>query len=179
MFLAWSLVFGAWSWELKGALSRVKNVNSFIARMRFALATRTTLRNKLIYMYVKCGSSDDARKVFDHMKERDSVSWNTIIAACRRHAYPHEAVILFHHMQQTGFQPDQFTFASVLPACADMGYLELGMHIHQSIKDGGFLANIVVATALVDMYAECGRLNEARELFEKIPQRKMWSRVMA
>ncbi|XP_057873031.2 pentatricopeptide repeat-containing protein At3g24000, mitochondrial-like [Cryptomeria japonica] len=160
---------------LKNALSQGKKIHCFIAHRRFAFATRITFHNKLIYMYVKCESLADARKVFDHMKERDCLSWNTIIAAYRRYGYPHEAVALFRRMQQTGLQPDQFTFASVLPACAKMGALEQGIDIHKSIMDRGILLDIVVATALVDMYAKCGSIDRARELFDKMPQRNAYS----
>ncbi|XP_059069664.1 pentatricopeptide repeat-containing protein At1g11290, chloroplastic-like isoform X1 [Cryptomeria japonica] len=165
---------------VKNALSQEKKVHSFIAHRRFAFATRLTFRNKLIYLYGKCGSLVDARKIFDRMRERDSVSWNTIIAAYRRHGYPQEAITLFHHMQQTGFQPDQVTFASVLPACAKMGALEQGMDIHQSIKDRGILSD-VVATALLDMYAKCGSIDKARELFDGLPQRNVvsWTAMIA
>ncbi|XP_059069395.1 pentatricopeptide repeat-containing protein At3g24000, mitochondrial-like [Cryptomeria japonica] len=159
----------------------VKNVHSFIAHRRFAFSTRTTFHNKLMYMYVKCGSLVDTRKVFNHMNERDGVSWNTIIAAYRRHGYPQEAVTLFYHMQQTGLQPDQFTFASVLPACAKIGALEQGMGIHQNIMEGGLLSNIIVGNALIDMYAKCGIIDKARELFDRMSQRDVisWTAMVA
>ncbi|XP_057837778.2 pentatricopeptide repeat-containing protein At1g11290, chloroplastic [Cryptomeria japonica] len=160
---------------LKNALSQAKKVHSFIAHRRFAFATLTTFHNKLIYMYVKCRSLQDARKVFDHIKERDCISWNTIIAAYGRHGSPHEAVKLFHQMQRTGMQPDQFTFASVLPACAKIGSLEQGMVIHQSIENRGILSDVVVASALVDMYAKCGSIDRARELFDRMPHRNVFS----
>ncbi|XP_057872340.2 pentatricopeptide repeat-containing protein DOT4, chloroplastic-like [Cryptomeria japonica] len=166
----------------KNAHSQRKNVHSFIAPGRFAFGTDTTFQSKLINMYVKCGSLLDARKVFDHMKERDNVSsWNTIIAAYRRYGFPHEAVTLFHQMQRTGLQPNQFTFASVLPACAKMGALEQGMNIHQSIMEGGFLSDVIVASALVDMYAKCGSIDKARELFDRMPQRDVisWTAMIA
>ncbi|XP_057821304.2 pentatricopeptide repeat-containing protein At3g12770-like isoform X2 [Cryptomeria japonica] len=149
--------------------------------MRFAFSTRTSFQNKLINMYDKCGSLVDARKVFDHMKGGDGFSWNTIISAYRRHGFPHEAVTLFHQMQRTGLQPDQFTFASVLPACAKVGDLEQGMDIHQSIKDRGFSSDVVVATALVDMYVKCGSMHMARELFDKMLQRDTvsWNAMIA
>ncbi|XP_057854815.2 pentatricopeptide repeat-containing protein At2g13600 [Cryptomeria japonica] len=161
--------------RLKNTTSQGGKVQSFIAHRTFAFATRTTFHNKLICMYVQCGSLFDARKVFDNMREPDSVSWNTIIAAYRRHGYPQEAVTLFHQMQRTGFQPDQFIFASVLPACAKMGALEQGMDIHQRITEGGFLSDITVGNALVDMYAKCGRVDKARELFDRMPQRDIIS----
>ncbi|XP_059067304.1 pentatricopeptide repeat-containing protein At1g15510, chloroplastic-like isoform X2 [Cryptomeria japonica] len=160
---------------LKNTLSQGKKVHSFIAHRRFAFATCTFFQNRLICMYAKRGSLVDARKAFDHMKERDRVSWNTIISAYGRHGYPDEAVRLFHQMQRTGFQPDQFTFASILPACGKMGALEQGMNIHESIKDRGLLSDVVVASALVDMYAKCGSIDKARELFERMPHRDVVS----
>ncbi|XP_057832149.2 pentatricopeptide repeat-containing protein At3g24000, mitochondrial-like [Cryptomeria japonica] len=165
----------------KNTLSQGKNVHSFIAHRRYAFTTGTTFHNKLIYMYANCGSLLHARKVFDHMNERDIVSWNTLIAAYRRLGYPQEAVTLFHQMQRTGFQPDQFTYASVLPACAKMGALEQGMDIHQSAKDRGILSDVVVASALVDMYAKCGNIDKASELFGKMPQRNVvsWTAMIA
>ncbi|XP_057816394.2 putative pentatricopeptide repeat-containing protein At3g13770, mitochondrial [Cryptomeria japonica] len=166
---------------LKNALSHGKNVHSFIAQRRFAFATCTSFQNKLINMYVQCGSLLDSRKLFDHLKERDVISWNTIIAGYRRHGYPQVAVTLFHQMQRTFLQPDQFTFASVIPACAKMGTLEQGMDIYQSIKDRGISLNVVVATALVDMLAKCGSIDKARELFDRIPQRDVisWNAMIA
>ncbi|XP_057833052.2 pentatricopeptide repeat-containing protein At3g12770 [Cryptomeria japonica] len=160
---------------LKNTFSKGKKVHSFIAHRIFAFATCTTFQNKLISMYVKCGSLGDARKVFDQMKKRNRVSWNTVITAYRRHGYPHEAVTLFYQMQQTGLQPDRFTFASVLPACAKMGNFEQGMDIHQSIKDREILSDVVVATALADMYAKCGNIDRARELFDSIPKKDVFS----
>ncbi|XP_057830827.2 pentatricopeptide repeat-containing protein At2g03880, mitochondrial-like [Cryptomeria japonica] len=160
---------------LKNALSQGKILHSFIAYRRFSFASCTTFHNNLINLYVKCGRLVDATKVFDQMKERNTVSWNTIIAAYQRSGYPHEAVTLFHQMQRTGFRPDQFTFSSVLPACARMGALDQGMDIHQNIKDRGILLNVVVATALVDMYAKCGSMHKAREVFDKMPRRDVFS----
>ncbi|XP_057826943.1 pentatricopeptide repeat-containing protein At4g21065 [Cryptomeria japonica] len=144
-------------------------VHSFIVLRRFAFAKCTSFQSKLINLYAKCGSLVYSRKVFDHMEERDNVSWNTIIAAYRRHGYPHEAVKLFHQMQRTRLQPNQFTSASVLPACAKIGALEEAMAIHQSIRDRGILSNVIVATSLADMFVKCGNINEARELFDRMP----------
>ncbi|XP_059069451.1 pentatricopeptide repeat-containing protein At4g21065-like [Cryptomeria japonica] len=166
---------------LKNALLQGQKVHSFIAHRRFVFVIRTTFHTKLIYMYVKCGSLVGARKVFDGMKERDIVSWNTIIAAYRSHGYPRESVTLFHQMQQTGLQPDRFTFASVLPACAKMGALEQGIDIHKSVENRGISSDVLVATALVDMYAKCGSIDKACELFDRMPRRNeiSWNAMIA
>ncbi|KAH9297552.1 hypothetical protein KI387_029234 [Taxus chinensis] len=162
------------------ALSQGKQIHSLIIHRGFAFATRTFFQNKLIDMYVKCGSLVNARRVFDEMTERDGFSWNVIIAAYRKHGFPHEALTLFNQMNRTGVQPDQFTFASILPACAILGALEQGMYIHRSIIESGILSNVVVASALIDMYTKCGSVQKARELFDKMPQRNVisWNVMM-
>ncbi|XP_057848257.2 pentatricopeptide repeat-containing protein At3g16610 isoform X3 [Cryptomeria japonica] len=165
----------------KKFLSEGKQIHSHINEREFEFATHNFLQNTLIRMYDNCGSLVDARKVFDQMTEHDIFSWNIIIAAYRRHGDPHETLRVFQRMQPTGFQPDQFTFASILPACAKMNSLEQGMIIHQRIIDSGFLSDDVVGNALVDMYAKCGSIQKARELFEKMPQKNVvsWNAMIA
>ncbi|KAH9310530.1 hypothetical protein KI387_025565 [Taxus chinensis] len=159
----------------KKTLSEGNQIHSLISHGKFAFATSTFSQNNLIDMYVKCGSLVDARKVFDDMKERDGFSWNAMIAAYRRHGYPYEALTLFHQMQRTVIQPDQFTFASILPACAKIRALKQGMDIHQSIIERGLLSDVVVANALLDMYAKCGTIHKARELFDIMPEKNLVS----
>ena len=73
-----------------------------------------------------------------------------------------------HQMQQTEIQPNQFTFANVLSACASSAYLEQGMKIREEIIRQGFPSNVFVMTALIGMYAQCGSLEKVRELFDKM-----------
>ncbi|XP_057862797.2 putative pentatricopeptide repeat-containing protein At3g23330 [Cryptomeria japonica] len=152
----------------KNALSQGKQIHSIITDRGFEFSRCRFFQNNLVNMYEKCGTLMDARKVFDEMAEQDVSSWNTIIAAYRRHGYPHEALILFSQMQQTDIQPDHFTFAAILPACAKIGALEQGMGIHDTIIERGYLPDVVVANALIDMYAKCGSLDKACEVFDKL-----------
>ncbi|XP_057860967.1 putative pentatricopeptide repeat-containing protein At1g68930 [Cryptomeria japonica] len=165
----------------KNAHSGGRLIHSFIIDRGFNFGRGVFFQKKIISMYVKCGSLVDVRKVFDEMTERDCFSWNVIIAAYRRHGFCHEALILYLEMQQTGVQPDQFTFASILPACAKMRALEQGMNIHQSIVESGLLYDVVVVSALIDMYAKCGSIQKAEELFKKMPQRNVvsWTAMIA
>ncbi|XP_057826485.2 pentatricopeptide repeat-containing protein At1g09410, mitochondrial-like [Cryptomeria japonica] len=157
------------------------STHSLITHGSFSFGTGTFPQNKLIDMYVKCGSLVNARKVFDEMTQRDGFSWNILILAYRRHGYPHEALILFHDMQQTSVQPNQFTFASILPACAKIGDLKQGMVVHQSIMENGFMSDVLAVSALIDMYSKCGSIRKARELFDKMPQRNVvsWNSMIA
>ncbi|XP_059066134.1 pentatricopeptide repeat-containing protein At1g31430-like [Cryptomeria japonica] len=158
----------------KKALLQSKQIHSHTTHKGFEFAAAIFFQNKLISMYAKCSNLVESRRVFDDMTERDSISWNVLITAYRRHGFPREALKLFHQMQRTGIQSDQYTFSSILPACAKTRSLEKGVEIHRSIMERDFLSD-VVANALVDMYAKCGSIRKARELFDKIPQRDVFS----
>ncbi|KAH9288065.1 hypothetical protein KI387_032182, partial [Taxus chinensis] len=109
------------------------------------------------------------------------VSWNAIITGYTQNGPVEKALEVFKQMQLADVKPNSTTFASILPACAKMGALEQGMDIHQSIIENGFLSDVVVANALVDMYSKCGNMQKARELFEKISQKTVisWNAMVA
>ncbi|XP_057873560.2 pentatricopeptide repeat-containing protein At4g21065 [Cryptomeria japonica] len=144
-------------------------------------AKHTFFQNKLINMYAKCDSLVDVRKVFEKMTERDVFSWNVMIGAYQKHERPHEALTIFHKMQQTSVHPDHFTFATILPACSKIGALKMGMDIHQGIMEMGFFSDVVVASALLDMYVKCGSIHQAREVFDNMPERNVvsWNTMIA
>eukprot|EP01018_Ginkgo_biloba_P003562 Gb_16895 [translate_table: standard] len=135
----------------------------------------------LVDMYAKCGNLENACNVFDKMPERDRVSWNTMIAAYTKQGFSEQALTLFHQMQRTAFQPDDFTFASVLSACGNLAALEKGMEIHEEIIRTGFQSSVFVESALVYMYAKCGRIDKARNVFDKMHQQDVvsWSTMIA
>eukprot|EP01018_Ginkgo_biloba_P013190 Gb_32456 [translate_table: standard] len=163
----------------KKALSEGKLVHKHINERGFM--PNMYLRNTLVHMYAKCGSLVDARGVFNDMPERDVFSWTVMIAAYSRHGFPEEALTLFHQMQRTDIQPNQFTFASVLPACAELAALEQGNKIHDEIIRSGCQSNVFVENALVNMYAKCGSLEKARKLFDAMSQRDAvsWNTMIA
>eukprot|EP01018_Ginkgo_biloba_P023998 Gb_36142 [translate_table: standard] len=137
--------------------------------------------NTLVNMYAKCGSLVDARRVLEQMPIRNVVSWTVMISAYVRHGHSEEALKLFYQMKRTGIQPNQFTFSSVLPACANLASVERGKEMHKEIIRSGFQFDVFVGSALVDMYVKCGNLDDARQLFDKMPERNVvsWNAMIA
>jgi pentatricopeptide repeat protein len=151
------------------ALSEGKLVHTHINENGFM--RNRYLRNMLVKMYSSCGSLTDARRVFDQMPVRDVFSYAVMIAAWARHGDGQEALALFNQMKKTGIKPNHFIFASVLPACSNMAALEHGMEVHEEIIRQGFHSDVFVQSGLVDMYAKCGNLEDARQVFDKMSQR--------
>ncbi|KAJ7541256.1 hypothetical protein O6H91_10G051200 [Diphasiastrum complanatum] len=139
------------------------------------------ISNALITMYGKCGSLKEACRLFEAMPEQDIVSWNTMISAHAQHEECKAAVKLYRKMWQKQIKPNQFTFLGILDACARLMDLPEGEVIHSHIIDNGFELDTGVATALVNMYCKCGSLNDARIVFNKVPEKDvvLWSAIIA
>eukprot|EP01018_Ginkgo_biloba_P024045 Gb_25029 [translate_table: standard] len=133
------------------------------------------LSNKLVLMYAKCGGLPDARRVLNQMAQPNVVSWTTMITAYARHGHSEEALAFLYRMQQTGVQPNEFTLASVLPACASLTAVEHGKEVHREIIRNGFQYDLVAGSALVDMYVKCGNIENACKVFDKMPERDVVS----
>eukprot|EP01018_Ginkgo_biloba_P027290 Gb_25582 [translate_table: standard] len=125
--------------------------------------------NVMITGYVKVGSIDDARELFDKMPERDGVSWNSMVAGYAQHGFGEEALRLFCQMQVSRVKLDQFTFVVILSACTNLTALEQGKQVHAHIIKIGFESNTFVGNAFIDMYAKCGTIEDARQMFDNMP----------
>eukprot|EP01018_Ginkgo_biloba_P036812 Gb_09741 [translate_table: standard] len=143
-----------------------KEVHAHIVRSEFQ--SHIILETTLVGMYAKCGSLKDARQILDKMIEKNAFSWNTMIVGYTQNGYGAEALTLFHQMQLVGIKPDHFAIASVLNACAGLVALEQGKQVHALVIKGGFESHVVLGSSLVDMYAKCGNIENARHVFDKM-----------
>ncbi|KAH9544539.1 hypothetical protein CY35_13G126800 [Sphagnum magellanicum] len=125
--------------------------------------------SSLVDMYAKCGSMEDAWRVFCKMPSQDVVTWTAMILGYVRCGQGQKALELYKRMQQEGVQPNAVTFVVVLNACASVSALEEGRRAHQLIMQTGCEANVVVGSSLVDMYAKCGSMEDAWRVFCKMP----------
>ncbi|XP_074586365.1 pentatricopeptide repeat-containing protein At2g02980, chloroplastic-like [Curcuma longa] len=138
------------------------------AALKLGLAGNAYVLPTLISMYAECSDLDAARAVFCREGARCVVSYNSIITACVRSSRPGEALALFREMQAKALRPTDVTVLSVLSACALLGALELGKWIHEYAKKNGFCSFVKVNTALIDMYAKCGSLEDAVAVFDEM-----------
>ena len=129
----------------------------------------------MITGYSKIAKIEAARAIFDQMIEKDLVSWSAMINCYAESDWPQEALKLFNDMQVSGIIPDQVTMLSVISACAQLGALDQAKRIHIFTDKNGFGNVLSVNNALIDMYAKCGNIEEARRVFDKMPRRNVIS----
>ncbi|XP_020111479.1 pentatricopeptide repeat-containing protein At3g26540 [Ananas comosus] len=129
----------------------------------------TFLLNRAIETLALCGGLAHARALFDEMPRRDGGSWNALLAAHARAARPADALALFARMRSSGISPKGVTFASALSCCADLSDLSFAAQLHGLLLKLGFGCNIILCTALVDVYGKCRVVDDARKAFESMP----------
>ena len=136
--------------------------------------------NTLISGHVRLGQMRRARAIFEEMENKTIFSWTAIISGYARIGSYADALEFFRKMQMVGIEPDEISLVSVLPACAQLGALELGKWIHIYADKSGFLRNICVCNALIEMYAKCGSIDQGRILFDQMNERDVisWSTMI-
>ncbi|XP_042504454.1 putative pentatricopeptide repeat-containing protein At3g49142 [Macadamia integrifolia] len=114
-------------------------------------------------------------EMFNQMPKKGLVSWNVMIAIYVNNSMPAKAVELFRQMEANDVEPDAVTIASVLPACGDLSALMQGRKIHEYVVTKRLCPNMFLENALVDMYANCGCLQDARQVFDGMQRRDVVS----
>ncbi|CAN6481935.1 unnamed protein product [Victoria cruziana] len=124
--------------------------------------------NALIAGYVKHDRLDQARRIFDSMQNRDVVSWSSMVSGYAQSGQFEMALQLFYDMQISGIQPNEITLVSVLSAISGTGDLQQGVWIHDYVYRNSIPLNDNLSAGLIDMYAKCGNVNDALDLFYHI-----------
>ncbi|KAG6386214.1 hypothetical protein SASPL_155105 [Salvia splendens] len=135
----------------------------------------------LMDMYAKCKVIGDAGRVFDEMPERDLVSWTVMIGAYTECGNPEEGLELFDRMREGGIVPDKIVMVNVVNASAKLGSMHKARVVDEYVKVMGFSLDVILGTAMIDMYAKCGSLELAREKFDGMRERNVvsWSAMIA
>ncbi|CAM0877904.1 unnamed protein product [Alopecurus aequalis] len=138
------------------------------------LARDTFLTNSVIDMYAKCRMIDEVRLVFDRAEERDEASWNLLLSAYVRMGWPEVAMDVLVWMHRSGVKLDSFALGGILKACSEIeGSEDLRRMLHGCVVKVGLDLDMFVGSAMVDMYAKNGGLEEAIKVFDCIPNQNV------
>ncbi|KAG4921508.1 hypothetical protein GLYMA_18G151600v4 [Glycine max] len=128
------------------------------------------VHSAIISMYSKCGSVQEASKIFNGMKINDIISWTAMINGYAEHGYSQEAINLFEKISSVGLKPDYVMFIGVLTACNHAGMVDLGFYYFM------LMTNVYRISpskehygCLIDLLCRAGRLSEAEHIIRSMP----------
>ncbi|OMO98449.1 hypothetical protein COLO4_13898 [Corchorus olitorius] len=135
-----------------------------ILKTGFLNDTFTT--NHLINCYVRLQKLSQAYQLFDEMPDPNVVSYTSVMSGFVNVGKPQICLWLFREMQKSTVLPNEFTFATAVHASSMLASLEQGKTIHALVEIFGFQCNLVVCSALVDMYGKCNEVDLAHRVFD-------------
>ncbi|PWA97958.1 Appr-1-p processing [Artemisia annua] len=150
-------------------LKEGKSVHGFVIRKNLD-PENDILGPALIDLYANCGKLKTCHKIFDRVKDKHVISWNMIISGYAREGMPEDALSLFKQMRALTIAPDEFTLASIVSACGDIGSVNLGNQIYNYVTKIG-VSNEFVLNSLIDMYAKFGDVDSAYNIFNNQHQK--------
>ncbi|KNA23890.1 hypothetical protein SOVF_020950 isoform B [Spinacia oleracea] len=149
-----------------GNLFLGKQVHGFAVKTNFIW--NVFVGNALLDFYSKHGRVEEAEKLFHEMTEVDGVSCNIIISGHAKEGNYEKSLTLFQELQGTNFNRKNFPFSTMLSIAAYMLNLKMGKQIHSQCIVTSASSELQVGNALLDMYARCGRFEEANLVFQSL-----------
>ncbi|KAH7428797.1 hypothetical protein KP509_09G018400 [Ceratopteris richardii] len=134
-----------------------------------SLHSDVCLQSVLIEMYSVCGKVHEAYDIFKKMSYRDLMACGAMMSAYISNAHYFSVLTLYEQMQQEGMQPDSVILVCVIKACNVLGELALGRLIHEEAIRQCVDQYLSIGNTLVDLYAKCRSLEEAKNLFDRLP----------
>ncbi|KAK9932893.1 hypothetical protein M0R45_020114 [Rubus argutus] len=148
------------------ALNEAKAVHE---NMRLLSPLEVSTYNRILEMYSKCGSMENAFMVFNDMP-RNLTSWDIMITWLAKNGLEEDAIDLFTQFKKAGLKPDGQMFIAVFCACSVVGDAHEGLlHFESMSKDYGIVPTMDHYVSVVDMLGTIGFLDEALEFVKKMP----------
>nr|KYP45249.1 Putative pentatricopeptide repeat-containing protein At3g11460 family [Cajanus cajan] len=146
----------------------------------FGFGADLAVANSLVTMYVRCGEVELARHVFDEMSVKDLITWNAMISGYAQNGHARSVLEVYSEMKLSGVRADAVTLLGVLSACANLGAQGIGREVEREMERCGFGCNPFLRNALVNMYARCGNLTRAREVFDCLVEKSVvsWTAII-
>ncbi|XVE70384.1 hypothetical protein DITRI_Ditri10aG0068200 [Diplodiscus trichospermus] len=138
------------------------------------------LGSSVINFYSKVGLLEDAQLVFDRMLVKDVVTWNLIISSYVQFGLIKEALKMCHLMRLQNLRFDCVTLSSILTAAANTSNIKLGKEGHCYCIRNNLQSDVVVASSIVEMYAKCGRIDCAKQVFSSTTDKDiiLWNTLL-
>ncbi|TXG49489.1 hypothetical protein EZV62_025364 [Acer yangbiense] len=137
--------------------------------------------NTVLGGYANNGDVKECERVFEEMPERNVFSWNGLIGGYAKNGCLFQVLDAFKRMLIEGnVFPNDATLVTVLSACARLGALDFGKWVHVYAKSNGYDGNVYVGNALIDMYAKCGIIENAFDVFKSMDEKDLitWNTII-
>ncbi|GAV73514.1 PPR domain-containing protein/PPR_2 domain-containing protein/DYW_deaminase domain-containing protein [Cephalotus follicularis] len=149
--------------------------------IKSGLESNVSVGNSLVSMFGSFSSMEEASYVFCRMNERDSISWNSMLAANAHNGLCEESLRCFHQMRLIHNEINSVTISTIISACSSADYLKWGRGIHGLVVKVGLDLNVFLCNTLLSMYSDAGRSEDAELVFQTMPEKDLisWNSMLS
>ncbi|KAK9714585.1 hypothetical protein RND81_06G105700 [Saponaria officinalis] len=158
--------------------SYVKSERIDYARRVFdmMLVKNVMCSTSLISGYLSTGRFDEADAMFKGIAEKDVVVFNAMIEGySKSNDTAKRSLEIYIEMRRLNFLPNLSTFVSLLGACSVLASAEVGHQVQNHLIKTQYFMDVKIGSALIDMYSKCGYVNDARRIFDYMPEKNVFS----
>lgn len=162
---------GIWNLMLSGFVKagEIESAKDFFDRMP---KRNVASWNIMLDGYMETGDINGSRCLFDQIPEKNLVSWSTMIGGYARNSLPGNALAMLKNLNEQGIRPDETSILAIISACSQLGILDIAESIIIDFERTLNLSSLKVVTSLIDMYAKCGSIDRAVQVFNERAYKK-------
>ncbi|XP_058069570.1 pentatricopeptide repeat-containing protein At2g13600-like [Magnolia sinica] len=122
-----------------------------------------------------------ALNLFDSLPERNPCFYNSTVIGLAKHGNVEESLKLFCRANSLGIRHTKYALCSALNSCMKALNQRLGLQIHARIIRIGYEENLFLNSALVDLYAKCDALVDAKRVFDGMEEHDQvsWTSIIS
>ncbi|EFJ12223.1 hypothetical protein SELMODRAFT_124564 [Selaginella moellendorffii] len=154
--------------SILGKLRPGKTIHSCAAEQRL-IDRDVVLSTALITMYSKCGSVDEARKIFDSMAGdvKNTISWNAMLAGYAQNSRSSDAIQLFRSMDLEAQckEEDVVLWTTMLGGYSDRGDHAAALELFREMR---IKPDAIAFVAAIDACANAGSIRDGEEILARI-----------
>ncbi|KAG6645882.1 pentatricopeptide repeat-containing protein At3g62890-like [Carya illinoinensis] len=161
-----------------------KQLNQVLSQMIFTGFIRDTFAASRV---LKCSADspfvhiDHSLQIFNHIENSNGFIWNTMMRAYVQRNSPEKAICLYKLMLDRNVGCDNYTYPILVQACTIRLSEFEGKELHNQVFKTGFDSDVYVQNTLINMYAVCGNMGDARHLVDESPvlDSVSWNSILA
>lgn len=145
-------------------------------KMKFSnfMPDQITFSNVLVALF-QIGCIDEAIQIFRKIEGKDKVCWTTLLVGYAQNGLEEDALVLFNEMLSEGVTTDEITMSSVISSCSKLASFYQGRAVHAKAVHIGVDWDLLVSSALIDMYSKCGEPTDAGIIFKEMKSKNVVS----
>lgn len=129
----------------------------------------------VLWFFITVENFHYAHGVLSQTQEPETIIWNTLIEKHLKGGSFGQVFSIYNHMVTQGVPLDISTFHFLIHACSRNLAFQPGTEVHSRVLKYGFGRNKSLNNNLMGLYSKCGKLDEVRLLFGKLPKRDVIS----